>query len=202
MAGRNGDWTAREARIFEAAYTLIAERGYGATSMLAVAKAAKVSNETLYKRYGDKSGLFARMVEDNARAIRAMLEEAIAGDGDALVGLRSVALLLLGMLLGERAVSLNRAAAADETGGLGRALAAGGRGAVAPLLSALMERGIEAGLIRAPSAEQAVEWYIALLVGDMQARRVVRAAAEPSAGEIEARARAGFSAFLRLCAAA
>ncbi|MCO5157644.1 MAG: TetR/AcrR family transcriptional regulator [Aquamicrobium sp.] len=199
--GRGGAWQEREARIFAAAHALIAERGYGATSMLAVAKAAKVSNETLYRRYGDKRGLFARMVEDNARAIRAMLEAAVAGEGDALAGLRGVAPLLLGMLLGERAVSLNRAAAADETGELGRALAAGGRDAVAPLLGALAGRAMEAGSIRAPSAAQAVEWYIALLIGDMQVRRVTRVAAEPSEAEIEARAQAAFSAFLRLCAA-
>jgi hypothetical protein len=60
---------------------------------------------------------------------------------------------------------------------------------------------MEAGSIRAPSAAQAVEWYIALLIGDMQVRRVTRVAAEPSEAEIEARAQAAFSAFLRLCAA-
>ena len=200
MTGRGGDWQEREARIFAAAYALIAERGYGATSMLAVAKAARVSNETLYRRYGDKRGLFARMVEENARAIKAMLEEPATREGDALSGLRGVAPLLLGMLLGERAISLNRAAAADETGELGRALADGGRGAVAPLVGALAGRAMEAGSIRAPSPAQAAEWYIALLIGDMQVRRVTRVAAEPSPAEIEARAQAGFSAFLRLCA--
>ncbi len=199
MAGN--DWAEREARIFAAAYALIAERGYGATSMLAVAKAAKVSNETLYKRYGDKRGLFARMVAENARSTKAVLEEAIAGEGSALDGLSIAAPLLLGMLVGERAISLNRAAAADATGELGQALAESGRDAVAPLLAALVARAIEAETIRAPSVRQAVEWYIALLVGDMQMRRVNRVAPEPAAAEVDARAEAGFAAFLTLCAA-
>lgn len=199
-------WNEREARIFGAAYALIAERGYGATSMLAVARAAKVSNETLYRRYGDKRGLFARMVGENAAEIRGALEwaamsGAVAGGDDALAVLASVAPLLLGMLASERAVSLNRAAAADATGELGRALAAGGRDAVAPLLGTLMQRALDTGQIRAPSAQQAVEWYIALLIGDMQVRRVNRVLDEPCVEEIAQRAQAGYSAFLRLCAA-
>lgn len=193
-------WARREARIFEAAYGLIAERGYAATSMLAVARAAKVSNETLYRRYGDKRGLFARMVEANAAATKARLEEAIPPGGDALESLRFVSPLLLGMLAGERAISLNRAAAADHTGELGRALAAGGREAVMPLLGALMDGALRAGRIRAPSASQAAEWFVALLVGDIQIRRVNRVLAEPSPAGIEARAQAALEAFLLLCA--
>ena len=194
------DWAEREARIFEAAYRLVAERGYAATSMLAVAKAARASNETLYRRYGDKRGLFARMVEENARSTRTTLEKAMLEEGDAVESLRIVSGLLLGMLMGERAISLNRAAAADETGELGRALAAGGRDAVMPLVGALMDRALSAGRIRAPSASQAAEWFVALLVGDMQVRRVNRVLAEPEPAEIEARAQAAFEAFLRLCA--
>ena len=88
----------------------------------------------------------------------------------------------------------------DETGELGRALAAGGRDAVMPLVGALMDRALSAGRIRAPSASQAAEWFVALLVGDMQVRRVNRVLAEPEPAEIEARAQAAFEAFLRLCA--
>lgn len=195
--GRSG----REASIFEAAYGLVAERGYAATSMLAIAKAARASNETLYRWYGDKRGLFARMVEENARATRARLEAALAPGGDPLECLREAAPILLAMLLGERAISLNRAAAADETGELGRALAANGREAVVPLLGVLLAGAMEAGMIRAPSPQQAAEWYVALLVGDLQVRRVNRVLAEPSADEIAARTDAAFPAFLRACAA-
>lgn len=141
------------------------------------------------------------MVEENARATRARLEAALAPGGDPLECLRRAAPILLAMLLGERAISLNRAAAADETGELGRALAANGREAVVPLLGALLAGAMEAGVIRAPSPQQAAEWYVALLVGDLQVRRVNRVLAEPSADEIAARTDAAFPAFLRACAA-
>ena len=52
----------REAAIHAAAYALLAEHGYGGTSMLRVARAARASNETLYRWYGGKDGLFTAMV--------------------------------------------------------------------------------------------------------------------------------------------
>ena len=52
----------RQAQIEEVAYRLLQIRGYAATSMLAVAREASASNETLYRWYGDKNGLFTSMV--------------------------------------------------------------------------------------------------------------------------------------------
>ncbi|MCP4433742.1 MAG: TetR/AcrR family transcriptional regulator, partial [Gammaproteobacteria bacterium] len=49
--------SARQYRIEEATYELLAESGYHACSMLSIAKRAKASNETLYRWYGDKVGL-------------------------------------------------------------------------------------------------------------------------------------------------
>ncbi len=56
----------RQQLIFAATYRLLAEKGYKGTSMLAVAKAAGASNETMYNWYGNKQGLLAAMIEDNA----------------------------------------------------------------------------------------------------------------------------------------
>ena len=44
----------RRRQIEAAAYDLLVQYGYDGTSMLAVAKAAKASNETMYRWYGDK----------------------------------------------------------------------------------------------------------------------------------------------------
>jgi AcrR family transcriptional regulator len=66
----------REAEIHAAAARLVAERGYGATSMLTIAKAARASNETLYRWYGDKLGLFKSMVVANTGAAKGTLDEA------------------------------------------------------------------------------------------------------------------------------
>jgi AcrR family transcriptional regulator len=193
--------TRRQAEIETAAYELLKERGYRSTSMLDIAKAAKASNETLYRWYGDKNGLFKTMVESNARATKAALNTAIADDVDPLETLGHIAPILLSMLLGDKATSLNRAAAADESGELGETIAAAGRDSVFPLIEKLIGRGLETAALAAPSAGVAAEWFLSLLIGDLQIRRVNRTLPEPSDETIRARAAAAISAFTKLCGA-
>lgn len=190
----------REAEIHAAAARLVAERGYGATSMLTIAKAARASNETLYRWYGDKLGLFKSMVVANTGAAKGTLDEALAGGKNPIETLTAIAPVLLNLVLSERAISLNRAAAADETGELGAAIAAGGRDALLPLIVGLMEEAMLRGEIDAPTPEVAAGWYFSLLIGDQQVRRVNRVIAEPTAAQVEERAQSALEAFRRLTA--
>ena len=190
----------RQAEIEETAFRLLLEKGYGPTSMLAVARAARASNETLYRWYGDKTGLFRAMVERNAADVRKALEEALHTDADPLAALDSAAPILFGMLTGERSVALNRAAAADSTGELGAALAAGGRGAIKPLIEAALGRAMAEGRLAAPSPAEAADWFFGLLIGDRQIRRAIRVAPPPDEAETRAQAAAAMAAFRRLCA--
>ncbi len=183
----------RHEAITAAAYALLEERGYAGTSMLTIARAAKASNETLYRWYGDKQGLFAEMVRDNAATSRALLDRAIADQGDPLEALARLGPVLLGMVLGDRAVLLNRAAAADASGELGAAISAEGREAVRPLLVDLMRR-----VAGDDAAEGLVEVYLGLLIGDMQIRRAIGAMPPPDQATIEARAARAMTAFLKL----
>ncbi|MGO7903896.1 TetR/AcrR family transcriptional regulator [Rhizobium leguminosarum] len=193
--------TRRQAEIETAAYELLKDRGYRSTSMLDIAKAANASNETLYRWYGDKNGLFKMMVESNARATKAALGAAIRDEADPLETLAHVAPILLSMLLGDKAISLNRAAAADESGELGATIAAAGRDSVFPLIEKVIGRGLETAALAAPSAGVAAEWFLSLLIGDLQIRRVNRTLPEPSDENIRARAAAAMSAFGKLCGA-
>lgn len=190
----------RHRQIEEAAYRVLERRGYGGTSMLAVAKEAKASNETLYRWYGDKRGLFKMMVEGNAKATTAALEAAIRNGADPLNTLQEIAPVLLSMLLGERAIALNRAAASDESGELGATLASFGRESVFPLMETLIQNGLKLGLLAAPSARAATEWFLSLLIGDQQIRRAVRAMPLPSEKEISSRAATTMVAFRKMCA--
>ncbi|MBY3200306.1 TetR/AcrR family transcriptional regulator [Rhizobium laguerreae] len=193
--------TRRQAEIETAAYELLRDRGYRSTSMLDIAKAAKASNETLYRWYGDKNGLFKTMVESNARATKAALDAAIRDDVDPLGTLTHAAPILLSMLLGDKAISLNRAAAADESRELGATIAAAGRDSVFPLIEKVIGRGLETAALAAPSAGVAAEWFLSLLIGDLQIRRVNRTLPEPSGEHIRARAADAMSAFKKLCGA-
>ena len=170
----------RRRDIEKAAYELLAEKGYRATSMLAIAKRAGASNETLYKWYGSKQDLFRALVEDNAREVSELLHISIKGDMDPITLLRKVAPILLHLLVSERAITLNRAAVADatETGQLGQTLAQSGRDAVVPLIADLFDRCRASGALEFSSRQEVVDCFLGLLVGDLQIRRALGVIAE------------------------
>lgn len=181
-----------------AAYELLAAKGYLGTSMLAVARKAKASNETLYRWYGDKQGLFRSMVERNAEAVRSSLETALAAEGSAGAALQELGPLLLSLLTGDRAITLNRAAAADPSGELAQAIVQSGREAIAPLIVQLMLRARDEKLIGFEEVEQAVGLYLDLLVGDLQIRRVIGSVGSLSRQAIAARAARALTHFCQL----
>ena len=152
--------TARESRreqIETAAYDLLAQHGYAGTSMLSIAKRAKASNETLYRWYGDKRGLFKAMVERNAAHVNAFLTGEIAVERRPRATIEALGPKLLGLLVGPRAIALNRAAAADPSGELGAVIAAAGRNTVFPLIVDVFTAAQQSGLIetKMPAGEVA-----------------------------------------------
>lgn len=166
----------REEQIIEAAYGLLEARGASGMSMLAVARAAKASNETLYNWYGDKLGLFRAMALRNGTEIVARLEAALAADASPLEALDGIGPLLLELLTGPRAVALARAAAGDASGALGAALAEAGRARVKPMIEALCQRALDDRALKGGDAETICETYLSLLLGDLQIRRAIHAA--------------------------
>ena len=193
----------RRERIERAAYELLCEVGYRSASILAIAKRARASNDTLYQWYGNKAGVFAALVARNAAEARSLLD-AVDDGQSALQVLRALGPVLLRVVTGESAVRLNRAAGADldEGGGqLGEALARHGREALRPRLAALMLRlGTEGRIVCADprTAEDCSERYLALLLGDWQIRRAIGVMAEPDVATCEARARWALDGFLGL----
>lgn len=195
---RDENRSIRQDQIEQAAYAVLDAKGFGGTSMLAIAKAAKASNETLYNWYGDKTGLFAALVRRNAAEVKALLEDQIAAGGDAVDTLARVGPLLLRLVTSDRAVALNRAAAADPTGELGRVLAAEGRETVAPLIARVIAQGREQGRFAFDDLAMACETWLGLLIGDIQIRRVVGRMPQPAPEALAARADAALRNFLCL----
>ncbi|WP_421855441.1 TetR/AcrR family transcriptional regulator [Oricola sp.] len=179
----------RRAAIKEAAFEVLAEKGYKAASMLEIARRAKASNETLYKWFGNKQTLFGALVEDNAKEARELLQSALAEDHDPLDALTRLGPVLIGIVCGEKAVALNRAAAGDvfETGTLGKTIAQHGRNAILPLLTNLFAAAARAGKMTVTDPQEAADTYINLLIGDLQIRRAI--GVTPIPGESEAATR-------------
>lgn len=190
----------REDRIEAATYELLAEKGYASASMLSIAKRAKCSNETMYNWYGDKVGLIRALVTRNAATARSVLEQALEGGGSALETLDRFGPVLMDVLLGDKAVALNRAAAADPSGELGGELSASGRGVIAPMLGDLLTRAAKAGEIPATDIPAAVDLYLGVLIGDLQIRRVIGALPPPAPSEVQRRNTMAIRALITLTA--
>lgn len=178
--------TQRQNEIETAAYELLDEFGYDGISMLKIAKRSKASNETLYRWYGDKLGLFKSLVENNAHNVKEFLNDELDKNRTGLIILQDLGPKLLTLLLSPRAIALNRAAAGDPSGVLGKSLAASGRETVMPLVVGVFE-AICSQQIMAGSPAKLAEIYIRLLVGDLQVRRVTGAIDEISEAEISQR---------------
>lgn len=173
----------RQKEIQRATLALLVQHGYAATTMASVAKAAGASLETLYKWYGDKPGLFRAMVQANIEELRNELVMSAAAFRDPLAAVQEFGPQLIAVLTSEEVVALNRAAAADPSGDLGRIIAEVGRGSIAPQLTDLFARAIES-----EDPAQVTEVYLGLLLGDLQIRRVIGRMPPPDA--VEARQRA------------
>ena len=194
----------REDQIAKAAYALLEERGYGGVSMLMIARQAHASNETLYRWYGDKAGLFRALVARNAAEVTETLTAGLAQDAPFAETMERFGTQLLTLLLGDRAVALNRAAAADATGALGAALSAAGRESVLPILAKLLERERAAGRLAFDDATDSVtdsaQLYLALLIGDRQVRRIIGRTGAPSPAEARRLSARALARYLQLSA--
>ncbi|UXT41189.1 TetR/AcrR family transcriptional regulator [Agrobacterium tumefaciens] len=182
---RNESRELRRREIVEHAFAMLARDGYAAFSMQALAKVSRSSKETLYGWFGGKAGLYEAMVEENAA--RLVLPSAEAADG--VRELSRFGAELLSMLLGERAVLLNRVAAAEAGGDarLGAFLAEKGRDHVMPKLAAYFQALAKQGVMGIAAAEEPAEIWLSLLAGDLQIRRATGAIGLPTQEEIDAR---------------
>jgi AcrR family transcriptional regulator len=180
MTMRKEKRSLRQQQIEDAAYEVLEIKGYGGTSMLGIAKQARASNETLYNWYGDKQGLFQALVMRNAEQVKEYLETELETDHDAISILATLGPKLIELLTGDRAVALNRAAAADSSGELGATLSKAGREAVFPLLEQVLLRARAEGALTFEHSAEAVALYLDLLIGDQQIRRVIGRLPKPT----------------------
>ena len=165
---------ARRKQIEAVAYELLAEKGYKATSMLAIAKRASASNETLYNWYGNKQTLLRSLVESNAAQVMLLLQRCIDDNAQICKVLERLGPVLLNMVTGDKAIALNRAAAADadETGILGETLSQAGRKTIIPLVAQAFDQARQRGELSFEDTNETVDLYLSLLIGDLQIRRV------------------------------
>jgi len=191
----------RRNEILDVALAVLAERGYRDASMREIADRAHASKETLYSWFGDKSGLFEQLVSWQAERLDEALTKSLEPNGDdAKTVLRTFAVELLRLLLGERAIIINRVAISEFPAdpAFARILTSRGRGSVVPKLVRYLEEQRARGRFRFQDAEYAAEVFVGLIVGDQQVRRLLGSLPEPEPAQVEARAKRAVEAFRKL----
>lgn len=192
---------ARREAVLAAALALMVRRGSG-FSMADVAREASCSKETLYKWFGDRTGLLTATVQWQAAKVvmpvlpdgaltRAGLEQALAG----------FAASWLAVITGDASLGLNRMAV-GEAGEPGQIVLRHGPRAMAARLAPLFEAGQQARLITFDSTDEAFRLFFGLVVGDLQIRCLLGDTARPSPAGIQSQAAMAASRFLALCAPA
>ena len=191
----------RREEILKVALSVLAERGYRGASMREIAVRSQASKETLYAWFGNKRGLFKELVRWQAESVDAVIAPNLerAGDDPSEV-LHGFVLELQRLLLGDRAVVINRAAISEATSDptFARILATQGRGTVVPKLERYLEGQRERGRLEFEEAGTAIDALIGLAIGDQQVRRLLGVLPMPEPEQIEARAERTVEQFLTL----
>jgi TetR/AcrR family transcriptional regulator, mexJK operon transcriptional repressor len=100
---REAERASRRAELLDVAIQIFGARGYGATTIEAVASAAGATKRTIYQHFTDKAGLFVAAVESQHAH-----EHVIAGED-----LESLATRIVHTLHGDQAVTLHRLVIAE-----------------------------------------------------------------------------------------
>lgn len=173
---------------------VVLTRGYADTTMLAVARAAGASKETLYRWFGSKSGLMSVLVSDEGEstlhAVRAALDRP---DDEPRAVLGDFGTRLLTLLVGPFSVMANRAAMTDP--GLGDVVRQHGRHRVGPVVQSYLAEQHLRGCLAVPEPPAAFGLLYGLIVQDTQIR-VLLGEDPPDARAVRHQAVNGVSAFL------
>ncbi len=198
--------TERQQAVLDATLDLIVS-GQRPLSMIAVARAASCSKETLYRWFGDRDGLLTATVRWQAAKVRGVKLPQGAIDAAFLFAeLRRFAFDWLTVISGETSVALNRLAIAEagsETLDLGAIVLTNGPAAMARRLEPLLSAAREAGLIATEwsadtNGAEAFSTFFGLVVGDHQIRLLLGERLVLSPADIDRAAQRAARRFLAL----
>jgi AcrR family transcriptional regulator len=190
-------------QILDVATPLFLTEGYGATSIEAVAKRARMSKRTVYSRFRDKAELFGAVVHrlvERLRPPNAAPEQFFEG-GSLETILQRLAGLILRAALSPPALALHRVILAEATRFPELAEAVnqeGTRREAIHLIAALLEREASAGSLGVTNAEFAAEQFLHMLVAGPQ-RRALGLGTPMTAEALDAWARDAVDLFLNGC---
>jgi TetR/AcrR family transcriptional repressor of mexJK operon len=185
-------------RILDAATHLFLSLGYGATSIQAVARRARVSKRTFYHRFHDKPALFVAVVHRIIDGLRPPADVPLL-DGDLQEILRRLAGLILRAALSPQAIALNRMIVAQS--GRFPKLAAATAGATEEairLIAGILEGEVRAKKLALDNPTFAAQQFLYMVIAVPQ-RRAMGFGAPMTSAEIDAWAGDVVNLFLNGC---
>jgi len=188
-------------RILDAATALFFTAGYGATTIEAVAKRARISKRTLYHRFDDKSALFSAVVHRTIDRLRPPDHVPLLDGANLQEILQRLAGLILRAALSAPAIALNRlivaesarfpklAAVVTEQGGTEEAI---------KLIAGVLEREARAGHLTVDAPIFAAQQFLHMVISWPQ-RRAMGLGKPMTPAELDAWASDVVNLFLNGC---
>jgi len=188
-------------RIVDAATELFFALGYGATTIEAVARRARVSKRTLYHRFEDKSALFGAVVQRTIEQLRPPPDVPLLRGANLQQILRGLADLVLHAALSAPAIQLHRLIIAESSRFPHLAAVMTNQGAseeAIRLIAGLLEREARAGNLSLDDPTFAAQQFLHMVIAVPQ-RRAMGLGTPMTSAEIDAWARDVVNLFLNGC---
>jgi len=184
-------------RIVDAATHLFLSQGYGATSVEAVARRARISKRTFYHRFDDKPALFVAVVHRIIDRLRSPADvESLVGDLQEV--LQRLARFILRAALLPQAIALNRMLVAESARFPKLAAVVTERGVTEEairVIAGILDREIRAGNLALDNPTFAARQFLYMIIALPQ-RRAMGFGAPMTSAELDAWARDVVNLFL------
>lgn len=188
-------------RIVDAGSELFFSMGYGATTIEAVARRARISKRTFYDRYDDKATLLSAVIHRTVERMRPPANVPLLQAGNLEDVLRGLADLILRAALSPPAIALHRLIVAESGRFPDLAEVVNRQGAAEEavrLIAGLLKREAQPARLTVPNAAFAARQFLHMLIAVPQ-RRAMGLGVPMSEREINAWARDVVGLFLNGC---
>ena len=162
-------------RILDVATELFLQRGFGATSIEAVAQRARISKRTFYHRYEDKAELFGAVLHRIIEGLRPPASVPLIAGGDVAEILRRLASLILQAALTPQALALHRLIVGESARFPKLAAAVTGEGAsqeAIALIAGVLAPEVRAGNLAIADPTAAAEQFLYFVLSVPQRRAI------------------------------
>jgi TetR/AcrR family transcriptional regulator, mexJK operon transcriptional repressor len=162
-------------RILAAARTLFLQRGFGETSMDAIARHAAVSKATLYSHFDSKAALFAALMVTECRHLADAIGRRALDEPDIRDALLQVAHDFNNLLCSGDGLTMYRivVAEAPRFPELGQVFYDSGPTIMIDRIAAILRRAADRGLLEVPDPRIAAVQFISLIRGELHLTRVL-----------------------------